>query len=166
MSSRVHDIGFTGTQRGLTETQLKALQMYLLKIDPRPVEAHHGDCVGADSEFHAQAVDMGIPVVLHPATGVGMKRAFNDDAHASHVAKAPLVRNHDIVNSCDVLIACPGEMQEVLRSGTWATIRYALKRRKHVAIIFPDGSLFETDDKKALDAFLYLFHSNRDKGET
>lgn len=54
--------------------------------------------------------------------------------------KEYIQRNHDIVDDSDMLIAFPSTMNEILRSGTWATIRYAKKRGKMVLIIFPDGS--------------------------
>lgn len=53
--------------------------------------------------------------------------------------KPPLVRNHDIVDSTELLIACPKEQVEVLRSGTWATIRYARKKEITVWLIDPEG---------------------------
>ena len=43
-------------------------------------------------------------------------------------------RNKDIVNSCDILIACPENDKEVIRSGTWSTIRYAKKINKTVLL--------------------------------
>lgn len=39
--------------------------------------------------------------------------------------------------------AAPKDFKEELRSGTWATIRYAVKQQKRVIIIFPDGSTGE-----------------------
>ena len=46
-----------------------------------------------------------------------------------------LQRNHNIVNECDMLVAFPSTSNEVLRSGTWSTIRYAKKAKKPVEII-------------------------------
>jgi predicted Rossmann fold nucleotide-binding protein DprA/Smf involved in DNA uptake len=43
-----------------------------------------------------------------------------------------LERNHLIVAACDVLNAAPLQDEEILRSGTWATIRYARKAGKTV----------------------------------
>jgi hypothetical protein len=50
----------------------------------------------------------------------------------------PLQRNDVIVKSCQVLTACPGEEHEILRSGTWATVRRAMKE-KLVVIFYPSG---------------------------
>jgi outer membrane protein insertion porin family len=54
----------------------------------------------------------------------------------------PLDRNRAIVDSCDVLIACPKGPEEQ-RSGTWATVRYARKQKKRIVIIWPDGEVTE-----------------------
>ena len=48
-----------------------------------------------------------------------------------------LDRNKDIVNNCDLLIAAPKENTEVLRSGTWSTVRYAKQLGVTVVIIEP-----------------------------
>jgi hypothetical protein len=39
------------------------------------------------------------------------------------------------------VIAAPMSSAEILRSGTWATIRYARKAGKPVLIIWPNGEL-------------------------
>ena len=46
-----------------------------------------------------------------------------------------LVRNMNIVNQSDVLIAAPKEEVEVLRSGTWSTIRKARNKGLQVIIL-------------------------------
>lgn len=51
-------------------------------------------------------------------------------------------RNHDIVDATEWLIATPKKFEEI-RSGTWATVRYAKKVKKPVTIIWPDGSIEE-----------------------
>ena len=56
-----------------------------------------------------------------------------------HTPKDYLERNHDIVDETDMLIATPGEEQEVQRSGTWATIRYARKQKRTILTIYPSG---------------------------
>jgi len=49
-----------------------------------------------------------------------------------------LVRNHDIVDAVDKMYAFPKEIEEQWRgSGTWATIRYAKKKKKSLMVSFP-----------------------------
>jgi hypothetical protein len=56
----------------------------------------------------------------------------------------PLERNKHIVHNCGWLIAAPKEDSETLRSGTWATIRYARKLRRPITIVFPNGEVQST----------------------
>jgi hypothetical protein len=49
-------------------------------------------------------------------------------------------RDHDIVDETDMMISFPPTNKEILRSGTWTTIRYARKKKKKLYIIYPDGS--------------------------
>jgi hypothetical protein len=51
-----------------------------------------------------------------------------------------LKRNKNIVDYTDLLVACPNGFEEVIRSGTWATWRYAVKQEKLWIIIWPDGT--------------------------
>ena len=136
----IKSIGFTGTQRGMTEAQRLKLGTILAVGSTKGVGVlHHGDCVGADAQAHELAQKWMIPVIIHPPEN-SSKRAFCGGSLASLPPQPYLVRNHFIVDACDVLVATPGEATEQLRSGTWATIRYARKRHKTVVIIYPDGS--------------------------
>lgn len=132
-------VGFTGTQRGLTPPQRARLAYVLQSLAARGFRTlHHGDCIGADAEAHALAVQVGMGVVIHPPENAS-KRAFctGDECHPT---KPYLERNHDIVDASSLLVACPGDMVEQLRSGTWATMRYARKHTKRVMVLFPDGT--------------------------
>jgi len=130
-------VGFTGTRAGMTEAQKKVVARLL--EEHKPSEVHHGDCIGADAQFHQIAGN--IPIVGHPASEVGEQRAFCLNFSRIHESKPPLERNRDIVTASDIMIATPKESREVLRSGTWATIRYAFKANKQIYIILPDGTL-------------------------
>ena len=112
----------------------------------QPLEVHHGDCVGADSRIH-QIVEFlnkenpnyQIEIHIHPPTN-NSKRRFHV-GHMNYEAKGYLVRNHDIVDACDVLIACPKTTKEQQRSGTWATWRYAKKTSTETYLIYPNGDV-------------------------
>jgi hypothetical protein len=46
-------IGFTGTRYGMTPDQRSAIARLIAETaGPEPFFAHHGDCIGADAEFH------------------------------------------------------------------------------------------------------------------
>jgi len=140
-------IGFTGTQKGMTEHQKSEVKRILASYEADVTQIHHGGCVGADAQFHEICSTFGrtsfIPIV-HPASGVSpSKVAKLEPPDATYLpAKPALVRNRIIVDSSDVMIATPGQDYEVLRSGTWATIRYArlkyaAEQGKAIHIVFP-----------------------------
>ncbi len=99
--------------------------------------AHHGDCIGADVDFHRIVKQHGMQVIGHPPLNNGL-RAFCefDDCRDP---KPYLERDRDIVDESDWMIFTPGTFREILRSGTWATVRYARKRNKPGWIVWPDG---------------------------
>lgn len=135
-------IGFTGTQKGCTEQQIQWLESSL--VHPSITGFHHGDCIGADADAHHIAYISGLPITIHPPINRS-KRAYCARSEAKNVIilepKEYITRNHDIVDACTCLFACPYEFYEQLRSGTWATIRYATRLGKRLWIIFPDGSV-------------------------
>jgi len=126
-------VGFTGTQKGMTEGQSKSIENWLRHHNPS--EVHHGDCIGADSQFHQIAKNQGIEICIHPPDDP-RKRAFSIGGQM-RPERPYLLRNHHIVESCDVLIATPKENEEIIRSGTWATIRHARKEKKKVIVFYP-----------------------------
>jgi len=130
-------IGFTGTQKGMTNEQKYHVSDYLETLKPKRV--HHGECVGADAEFHRMCQIKGIDISGHPPT-IKKKQAKLDGYFLQFSPKPYLDRNHDIVDDCDFLLACPKEQREVVRSGTWATVRYAIHAKKRVVVILPDGT--------------------------
>lgn len=129
-------IGFTGTSEGIPEPQLLAAMKLLIK----GAELHFGDCVGADAQAWYLATAWGFRTVAHPPIDP-KKRAFCK-ADEIRAPKPYIERNHDIVDECERLIATPRTMEEELRSGTWATIRYARKLKKPVIIVTPNGALY------------------------
>jgi hypothetical protein len=135
-------VGFTGTRDGLTFEQLEALEEALWAL--RATELHHGDCIGADAECDDLARKLGIPIIIHPST-FPAQRAWRSKTLPCKVLpeKLPLVRNREIVRSVDFLLAASATEHDVRRSGTWATIRYALKHNVSTFIIFPDGNIEE-----------------------
>jgi len=58
-------------------------------------------------------------------------------------AKPYLDRNQDIVDGADILIAAPNEDKEIVRSGTWSTVRYARKSKKKIILVLRSGEVIE-----------------------
>lgn len=110
-----------------------------LLIDTRTI--HLGDCHGADFEAWLIAGLLGVWRIGHPASGVRRAHLAYDEERRE---KPPLERNKDIVkDGVDGLIAAPRESSEKLRSGTWATVRYARKLGRRIWIVRPDGTVVE-----------------------
>lgn len=134
-------VGFTGTRRGMTEAQEKAVRRLLRSMVPD--RALHGACAGADRQFHPLASERVAFVEMYPSTDEQHDWALahrNETWDTVHPVQHPLRRNKIIATRCDVLIATPFEMKEVLRSGTWATIRYAREAGKQLCIVYRDGT--------------------------
>lgn len=147
-------VGFTGTRKGMTTEQHSQFVWLVRKLEEEAEqgvrEFHHGDCKGSDEMSHRiikRVLRLGSGAVwIHPAQDARWRAFCVAPPEQMLDPRPPLDRNQDIVDASDVMIATPGEMEEVLRSGTWATIRRARKARKPLYIIFPDGSIQEENN--------------------
>jgi hypothetical protein len=133
--------GFTGTRHGMTPAQITEVGELLRKLTPEC--ARHGDCGGADAQFHDLCIARFIPVVLHPPHDP-RHRAFCAGAIQTKTPLGYLERDRRIVDGSDVLIATPREDIEPpprRGQGTWYTVRYS--RRAGVAryIVWPSGEI-------------------------
>ncbi|MDB4881258.1 MAG: hypothetical protein JWL95_24 [Gemmatimonadetes bacterium] len=137
-------IGFTGTREGMTAAQLAAVRALLVAAADRPLEVHHGDCLGADAEFDALAREV-TPAAerhIHPPTDIAKAAACWIGGGCVLYPPFPyLQRDRHIVDACRVLIATPRGVKEELRSGTWMTVRYARAKGKARRIVWPDGTV-------------------------
>lgn len=124
-------IGITGTQDGLTSFQQDKFRQILTVFEKQIEQIHHGDCVGADSIAHDISInEFSLKIVIHPPNNP-TKRAYKKDFFQINKEKDYLERNKEIVKQTDFLIAFPKNIEgELLRSGTWSTVRYARKQNK------------------------------------
>ncbi len=144
---KMNTIGITGTRKGMTDqqrhtlTQIFGTFLLYLKGDA-DIQLHHGCCKGVDLEV-ADLFRSMFPqnkIIQHPPTNRSF--AVVNTSDEIRQSKPYLDRNKDIVDECELLIAIPGEKEEVLRSGTWSTIRYARNKTEGIlTIIYPDGKL-------------------------
>ncbi len=137
------NIGFTGTQNGMTPAQAVGVAQFLGQHSR--FVGHHGVCIGADVHFDGLArAALGFDhMIMYPMKFAGPKRGLVPASPGDIMLpeRPPLVRNEDIAKACDVLLATPKEDHMVLRSGTWTTVRYALALHKPVFIVIPNGAV-------------------------
>lgn len=126
-------IGITATQEGASASQKKQLRWLLAML--RATELDHGDCIGGDKDADDIARELGLRITLHPPENPA-KRAWCQGDHTAP-PKPYLDRNRDIVDETDLLVVMPRTKEEELRSGTWATYRYARKVGKPTLILWP-----------------------------
>lgn len=139
--------GITGTRNNLSLQQVAQLNEALVLLYSVSSIFHHGDCVGADEKGAELANLMGYYVISHPPEDEKY-RAFAD-SHEEWREKSYLDRNRDIVDNSDIIISIPRKvvsLREILtsqngtmRGGTYYTTRYALKNKKTVIMILPNG---------------------------
>jgi|ERR1044072_1806368 hypothetical protein len=130
-------VGFTGTRFGMNYFQYGAVSA-LLGL-PDITEFRHGCCQGSDEQAHKIADYYDIPIIGHPPDKTDFTSKQYLNYKALRTPKPYLERNHDIVDASDTMIATPKENEEVLRSGTWATIRYAKKTNTFLYLVLPIG---------------------------
>jgi len=133
-------IAFTGTSDKVSAKQIWLLNAFCEKLDEYyggEIELHHGDCINADAIAHAVAVSLDWDIVIHPPN-IRTKRAFCNIGRIVKVHKPLpyLDRNHQMVDETVRLIAVPKGL-EIMRSGTWATVRYARKLKHPIKFIYP-----------------------------
>jgi hypothetical protein len=126
-------IGFTGTQEGMSQHQKEQFVLKMLEL--QPTEFHHGDCIGADADAHDIVREFfpNVKIVVYPPI-LTKKRAFKQGDEFKE-PESYITRDYKIVDAVEFLIGTPKSNQEVIRSGTWTTIRYARRTNKsHIVL--------------------------------
>jgi hypothetical protein len=147
------ELGFSGTREGMTLKQ--GLMVSLLFKALEPSSFHHGAGIGADDQAHflARGYSGHLLIHTHPCNLTKYQTAkyqTGTPGDFTHPVKPPLERNHDIVDASDIMLFTPKEDQPVLRSGTWATFRYALSLNKPMVLIKPNGESIFYDGGKVI----------------
>ena len=142
-------LGFTGTHYVFEDAcRTELLKTCLQKYQSHGYGVfHHGDCVGSDSLAHIIALDLGYRVVIHPPQDPKL-RAYSSPEPTNDISilepRPYLERNRAIVDSVEQMIAVPRAISRVhgkvevprgTRSGTWYTVRYALKQKCPVKFV-------------------------------
>ena len=133
-------IGITASREGISAQALETFESILQEF-PELEELHHGDCVGGDEQIHMmmQNIAPEVQLIVHPPIK-GDHRANCEGAHVVLPKKDYMVRNHDIVMASEAVIGFPNGNNEIMRSGTWATLRIARRKNKKIIVVYPDGT--------------------------
>lgn len=141
-------IGITGTRNGMSSDQVEAFwermdSMFHTSCESsaRPLELHHGDCVGVDVQAAEVARLMGMKTVCHPPVDQSHRAHHKSDVILEQ--KTHFARNRNIVDSVDILFVLPLQDKWQSRGGTWYTHDYAKKKGVPFEIFFPMSSIVE-----------------------
>lgn len=112
----------------------------------------HGNAVGADEQAHIMAHAVGQHCDVWPSLLKETQSALpRCEGCTYHPIQAPLDRNHDIVEAGSLLAAFPADDHEIVRSGTWAAVRYARTLgTKPIVIVWPGGGYVSTPSVKSI----------------
>lgn len=137
--------GHSGSRKGHTNPQRMSFIEYVNTTLRIGDTWHHGDCIGWDAfgDEIIKGLKIPIQIVYHPPTKQ-LLRAFCVSRKDFDEVLPPLPyieRNHTIVDTVSHMVFTPSGMSESVRSGTWATVRYAREQEVPHVIIFPDGSI-------------------------
>lgn len=142
----IRNIGITATRDGLTARQFTSVFQLFRNIKTvcdnsyKIAKLHQGCCVGGDEQLTIAAIALGMDVAAHPPTDSKLLSKLALDL--SHTKSEPLPyleRNRVIVDQCDTIIAAPNNYENMLRSGTWSTYRYAKLNFKKIFLVLPNG---------------------------
>lgn len=138
--NKMNSIGFTGTRWGMARLQSDKVELLLVNAIEQGIDTgNHGDCKGADVQFHKLCQKYMLRINIHPPTK-DEYRAYCKDAFASTLPpKSYLERDRNIVNGVCLMIAAPKSMFDRNKGGTWYTANHAIKEGKKVVIVDPNG---------------------------
>jgi len=142
---------FTGTRKPVTDEQLD--QMYTIMRRLKDQHGYnrifHGCAKESDRRAHLMAVALGLDRELYPSNDEQETWASSQRSGGTTIIypmRPPLDRNHYMLDRAGTntrLIAVPHLSVEEIRSGTWATVRYARMLKRRITILWPDGRVEE-----------------------
>lgn len=136
------DFGVTGTRRGMTTDQYN-FAFNFMNSQPGSNNVGHGCCIGVDEQFATISHLVGnFKIVAYPPiVDTFFSHTAFDISHIKMARADYMERNLAIVMDSKVLLAFPEQKQEIVRSGTWSTIRMARRLKHKMIIVFPNGSI-------------------------
>jgi hypothetical protein len=148
LSKKKLRLGFSGTRKGMTQAQKDSFAYILgeLSVSHDWIEFHHGICIGADEDAHhiVEKLRFDVAIIGHPPTNTTKMAKVVCNTRRDGLPY--LLRNRAIVHESTQVIICPATNHMILRSGTWATQRYAKATEVPWTIIWPTGDYDDSED--------------------
>lgn len=138
---QINKVGVTGTRYGMNDSQIKNAVVHLKLFKNTDVELHHGDCIGVDKQIAKIAKYFNYKIICHPP----LKREYRAFTSYDEIKKefSHFQRNRNIVNYSDIILVIPLQNNHQNNGGTWYTFDYALKIKKPIILLTPDGNVKE-----------------------
>lgn len=135
-------VGFTGTRYGMPTFQLANVHRLLKDAKEKhgSLLVRHGDCIGADAQFHEIARKLGLYIIVHPPKDPKLRAYCKGDEILE--PEPYLERDVKIVQYSDYLIGAPRSRSDT-RGGTWYTIFTAARMKRFGHVVMPDGVIAE-----------------------
>lgn len=136
------DLGITGTRNGMTKEQQASFELLvesLLKTHPTLINFHQGQCIGVDVEAANYLHTKNLTIISHSPIKVDLIGESHVDI--SMEPQGYFQRNRNIVDSSQIMIVVPYTNEHQSFGGTWYTHDYAVKRKKIVYVIYPEGRI-------------------------
>lgn len=126
-------VGITGTREGMSQAQKERFVLRLYEL--QPTQFHHGDCLGADAEGHDIVREFfpNVEIHVHPPISDYMRAFRRGDIIYEPDHYIP--RDRRIVDMTEFMFGAPLTDTEIVRSGTWTTIRYAKKVGRNYEVL-------------------------------
>lgn len=137
--------GMTGTLEGASNEQMQTLEVLIRNVGLDFTERfywHFGDAIGADAQCFGYIITrfpFSVITVAHPGLNITNARAF---CRANEIREPikDVTRDERIVYCAhNGVFGLPRTFNEILRSGTWTTIRRTGKLGRPCWLIKPDG---------------------------
>lgn len=134
-------IAVTATRTFLTQAQKDWMSETLDALQPTTL--HHGGCTGGDEYAHKLALHKGISrIVVHPP--IKTDYMMTPDWNHPNVVVLPAddyhSRDRTMVLASNLVLGAPNTEHRP-HSGTWYTLDFAKKVRRHRIICMPDGKV-------------------------
>lgn len=137
------EIGFTGTQLGMTLLQRETVRYWLAKLCG--VNFRYGMCIGADDEAAKAARALGYHLIGYPGPDESRRGSIVPDEVCHDIVASErnpfLARSARVALDSGILIAAPAQHYEIRRSGTWTTVRRARSYGRELVYAWPNGTM-------------------------